>query len=161
MVFTLTLRTAGVHAGLLPGLWPRLGWSTRRFPLWCSCPGSGSSGKWPPAPAVAGWWNESAAAAASSSWDPPRSRHRSCVQRSSPFLWIINQCEITVCYSDRVLLIAIGHLCIEEVYLFFYLLFTLTVKRFRQKLKAPQQTKLKSTLGQRERACQHDKNTNK
>lgn len=141
MVFTLTLRTAGVHASLLPGLWPRLGWSTRRFPLWCSCPGSGSSGKWPPAPAAAGWWNESAAAAASSSWDPPRSRHRSCVQRSSPFLWIINQCEITVCYSDRVRLISIGHLCIEEVYLFF--IFYLNCQTFQTEIKGTTTNKAK------------------
>lgn len=44
-----------VRAAVLPALVPPSGWSRLRSPPWCSCLGSGSSGKWPPAPAAAGW----------------------------------------------------------------------------------------------------------
>lgn len=39
----------------LPSLWPLSDWSRLLSPLSCSCQGSGSSGKWPPALAAAGW----------------------------------------------------------------------------------------------------------
>lgn len=80
------LRFYAQPPGLLPALWLQSDWSTRRSPLWYSYPGSDSSGRWPPAPAAAGWWSESAAAAAFSFWGRPRSRHRSCARRSAPSL---------------------------------------------------------------------------
>lgn len=51
---------------------PQWGWSTLQSPLWCSCQGSGFSGRWPPAPGAAGWWSESSVVVASSSESRPQ-----------------------------------------------------------------------------------------
>lgn len=71
---------------LLPGLGPRWGWSTPRSPPGCSCPGIGSSGKWLPAPAAAGWWSESFAVFASFSWTHPHFHRHFSARQTSPFL---------------------------------------------------------------------------